>query len=99
MDMRRKSSPSPLARREGATRPLRPARASSLLPTAAAVAMALAGLACSTATVNAIGPDPVPTAPSPSVSTSSSASTTPYLTPDPHEVEGGLGVVMPMPVR
>ncbi|MBI2389736.1 MAG: hypothetical protein HYV09_09080 [Deltaproteobacteria bacterium] len=95
--MRRKTSPSPILR--GSSRPLRPAHATSVLPTAAAIALALAELGCSTKTVDAIAADPqvvakpVKATPAPSAS----PALTPYLPPDPHDVDGEVAFVKPAP--
>jgi hypothetical protein len=91
--MRRKSQ-QPFAR--GAdTRPLRPARAASWLPTAASLAVALAG--CSTPTLEGIAPDPATaktvTAPAPAPSPSTSASA--FIEPDPGDVDGEIPYVKP----
>ncbi|MGZ5971046.1 MAG: hypothetical protein ACXWP4_25425 [Polyangiales bacterium] len=79
-------------------RELRPAnKASSLLPTAAAIALVLAGIGCSTAAIDAVGPDPVSTPKQPSPAPSPSPSTSaPFIAPEPHDIEGGIGIVKPL---
>lgn len=95
--MRRKTSPSPLPTR-GPARPLRAASATSVLPTAAAIALALAELGCSTKTVDAIAADPaVTTKPAPVPSTSPTPALSPYLPPEPHELDGEMPMVKPTP--
>lgn len=94
--MRRKTSPHPLAPR-GASRPLRPAAVAFVfkgLPTVAC----LAALGCSTPTLEVIAADPVTTKAVSAPAPAPSASATPYIEPDPHDIDGDIAVVMPAPV-
>lgn len=102
--MRRKTPPTPLAARHaptrGAARALDPARVAPLLPTAASIALALTSLACSTPTLEVIA-DPATKsvtapAPAPSPAPSPSASQTPFVEPEPHELDGDIAVVKPV---
>jgi hypothetical protein len=98
--MRRKTSASVLARREGEQRSLRPARVQSLfLPTAASIAVALASMACSTPTLDVIAADPANkamSAPPPAPAPSPSPSVAPYIEPDPHDIDGDVAFVKPV---
>jgi hypothetical protein len=97
--MRKKPIPSPIetARERGIARPLSPARVSSCLPTAAALALMLAGFGCSMPIDDGVRPDPVnpstikKQSPAPSASPSA-------IQPDPHELDGDVAVVKPVPV-
>ncbi len=95
--MRRKLSPLVLARRQGDPRSLTPARAGSLLPTAAAIAIAVASIGCSAPTLDVIAADPA-TKPASAPAPSPAPSPTPYLEPDPHDIDGDVAYVKPAPV-
>jgi len=94
--MRRKLPARALAR-PSCARPLRPVLTASVLPTAAALAVLLAG--CSTPTFETVAADPVTakkTAPLPAPTPS--ASVTPYIEPEPGDVDGEMPYVKPTPV-
>jgi hypothetical protein len=97
--MRRKLPPNPLAKPEGAPRPLVAAAFRMALPTAAALALALAGMGCSGAEPEgAISADKVTITKSvPSVEPSASASTTPAIDPTPMPLPGEMMIVSPPP--
>lgn len=97
--MRRKPIPSPLER-PSRVRPLVPAKGTSRLPTAAALAVALAAFGCSIPMEDGLRPDPVmkkaaPAAPAPSPSASPGLNN---LEPDPHELDGDVAMVKPAPI-
>ncbi len=105
--MRRKVSPSPLSNAHRAPRPLAPfaasGRSGTALPKAAAIAFALAAVGCSSPLPlanEAIAPDPAGSAkpaPAPSPTPAASTSATPPIEPVPHEIEGGISLVKPIP--
>lgn len=102
--MRRKLSPSPLDAGSRVARPLAPARASTALPTVAALAVALAALgslACSMPMEDGVRPDPVFIVKSPAPVASSAAPAPPALhsiEPSPADVDGEMPMVKPKPL-
>lgn len=99
--MRRKLSPTPIAR-PTTVRPLSAAFSGSRLPTVAALAVALASMACAS-NPDDVRPDPVAAkaplvVPSTTAAPSDSGPGLNVIDPEPHELAGEPAIVTPPPV-